>query len=474
MNDDRNLNWSARSLLLTFGLASLSLSLAARVAAARDASTPPNFVVIFCDDLGYGDLGCFGHPTIRTPNLDRMASEGMKWTQFYSAAPVCTPSRAALMTGRLPGRSGMCSNRRRVLFPNSKGGLPASEITMAEALKANGYKTACVGKWHLGHHPQFLPTSNGFDQYFGIPYSNDMDRIADAPKGRQAFLDPKVSYWNVPLMRNEEIVERPAEQTTITRRYTREATQFIRDNRDEPFFLYLAHSMPHVPLFRSDPFVDRSTRGLYGDVIEEIDGSVGQVLDTIRELGIENDTLVFFTSDNGPWLIFDQQGGSAGLLRDGKGSTWDGGMREPTVAWWPGKVKSGRVEQQVASTMDLFATVHSLAKIELPSDRPLDSHDLTPVLFQTGPSTRQSLFFYRGYRLMAVRKGPWKMHMWTQASYGEREPTKQEEPLLFQVENDPSEKHDVSEKHPEVIADLLKVVAEHEAGFVAADSELEK
>lgn len=233
---------------------------------AADIPGRPNFVVIFCDDLGYGDLACFGHPTIATPNLDRMAAEGMKFTQFYAAAPVCTPSRAALMTGRLPLRNGMCSNKRRVLFPDSKGGIPAEEITIAEALQANGYATACVGKWHLGHLPQFLPTSNGFDRYFGIPYSNDMDRMNDAPSGRDAFWNPEVRYWNVPLLRDTEIIERPADQTTITRRYTEEATKFIREHKNSPFFLYLPHSMPHVPLFRSPDFADKSRRGLFGDV----------------------------------------------------------------------------------------------------------------------------------------------------------------------------------------------------------------
>ncbi len=271
--------------------------------AAAERADRPNVVIVFCDDLGYGDLGCYGHPTIRTPNLDRMAQEGQKWTNFYAAASVCTPSRAALLTGRLPIRNGMASDRRRVLFPDSAGGLPPDEVTIAEALKPLGYATACVGKWHLGHLPQYLPTRQGFDSYFGIPYSNDMDRVADSPKGREAFWDPKIEYWNVPLMRDERIVERPADQNTITKRYAEESVAFLRKNRDRPFFLYLAHSMPHVPLFTSDEFRGTSLRGLYGDVIEEIDWSVGRVLDTLRELKLDRKTLVVFTSDNGPWLI---------------------------------------------------------------------------------------------------------------------------------------------------------------------------
>ncbi len=450
----------------------LSMILVCRASATE---TPPNFVIIFCDDLGYGDLGCFGNPTIATPHLDRMAREGMKLTQFYSASSVCTPSRAALLTGRLPVRSGMCSNQRRVLFPDSQGGLPDGETTIAEALKTKGYATACIGKWHLGHLPKFLPQRQGFDSYYGIPYSNDMDRTSQAPRGMSAFLDPDIHYWNVPLIRDETTVERPADQTTITRRYTEEAVKFIKDHRDSRFFLYLPHSMPHVPLFRSPSFVDRSRRGLYGDVIEEIDWCVGQILETLRALELAENTLVFFTSDNGPWTLFEQQGGSAGLLRDGKGSTWDGGMREPALAWWPNRVPAAAVSGELGSTMDLFATLHHLAGVELPADRVLDSHDLTPVLFGQGKSPRKRVFYYRGYRLMAVRSGRWKMHLLTQDGYGPgaRQLITHNPPLLFDLEIDPGEKWDVARKHPQVIQTIRQEIAEHVAGLEPAPSQLE-
>ncbi len=435
---------------------------------------PPNVIVIFADDLGYGDLGCFGHPTIRTPHLDAMAAEGVRLTQFYSASSVCTPSRAALLTGRLPIRSGMCSDRRRVLFPNSGGGIPASEITLAEALRERGYATACVGKWHLGHLPQFLPTQNGFDRYFGIPYSNDMDRVNDAPAGKGAFWEPQVAYWNVPLMRDEAIIERPADQTTITRRYTEKALAFIREKQDQPFFLYLPHSLPHVPLFRSPEFADRSQRGLYGDVIEEIDWSVGQVLETLRELEIEQRTIVWFTSDNGPWLSFDSHGGSAGLLREGKGMTWEGGMRVPTIAWWPGTIPAGRIDTGLGSTLDIFPTSVRLAGGALPTDRVIDGYDLTDSLTGKAASPRQQMYYYRGTELMAIRQGPWKAHFITQGSYvGNTRPVAHDPPLLFHLDIDPSEKWDVADRHPDVIEQLRQAAESHRQTVEPVESQLE-
>jgi arylsulfatase A len=435
---------------------------------------PPNIVIIFADDLGYGDLGVYGHPTIRTPRLDHMAAEGMKFTQFYAAASVCTPSRAGLMTGRLPVRSGMVGNRRRVLFPDSRLGLPAEEITMAEALHERGYATAAVGKWHLGHLPEFLPTKHGFDSYFGIPYSNDMDRVG-GPAGREAFWAPQVEFWNVPLMRDLEIVERPADQRSITRRYTEEAVRFIGENRDRPFFLYLAHNLPHVPLFVSEQFTGVSPRGLYGDVIQEIDWSVGRVLDALREMGLHERTLVVFTSDNGPWLSFDTHGGSAGLLRAGKGTTWEGGMRVPAIAWWPGTVPGGTVHPQVTSTLDLFPTAVALAGGEPPQDRVIDGRSLVPLLRGESEAEVRDLFpYYRGDRLYAARRGRWKAHFITQEAYvGETEPEVHSTPELYDLDADPSEKYNVAERHPEVIAEIRGAVAEHEAELVRVPSRLE-
>ena len=438
---------------------------------SQKAAGKPNFVIIFADDLGYGDLACYGHPTIRTPNLDRMAAEGQRWTDFYVGASVCTPSRAALLTGRLPIRSGMCSDVRRVLFPDSAAGLPASEVTLAEALKPQGYTTACVGKWHLGHLPQYLPTNNGFDYYFGLPYSNDMDRVGG--QGREAFKNPKVEYWNVPLMRNTEIVERPADQNTLTKRYTEEAIRFIQRSKDRPFFLYLAHTMVHVPLFCSDEFRGKSPRGLYGDAVEEIDWCVGRVLDTLRREKLAENTFVVFTSDNGPWLTFAELGGSAGLLREGKGCTFEGGMREPCITWWPGTIRPA-VVREIGCTMDLFTTMVKLAAGEVPSDRIIDGLDLSPVLFARGPSPRKTVFYYRGVQLYAVRKGPFKAHFITRSAYGNDEPVKHDPPLLYNLNRDPAEQYDVARYHPNVIADIQKEVAEHRRTLIPAEDQLAK
>lgn len=435
----------------------------------------PNIVIVFCDDLGYGDLSCFGHPSIRTPELDRMAAEGMRWLQFYSAAPVCTPSRAALMTGRLPLRNGLCSNKRRVLFPDSKGGIPASEVTIAEMLREAGYRTGCVGKWHLGHLPEYLPTEHGFDSYFGIPYSNDMDRIADAPKGMASIFQPKSEYFNVPLLRDSQEIERPVDQTTITRRYTEEAIKFIKSESEKPFFLYLAHSMPHVPLFRNKDFEGHSRRGLFGDVIEEIDWSVGQILQALRDQQLAENTLVVFTSDNGPWLSQKDHGGSAGLLREGKGTTWEGGMREPTVMWWPGTIAPGQTTSQLGSTMDMLATSAALAGAQLPEDRVLDSFDLSPILRGSETAIRNQIFYYRAYELMAVRMGPWKVHYQEQGSYGTlpTKLTKLEAPKLYHLEHDPSERYNIAKENPGIIAQVNALVAKHRSTLKPAETLLD-
>jgi len=436
------------------------LAMASARAATESAGQPPNVVILFADDLGYGDLGCYGHPTIRTPALDRMAAEGMRFTQFYVAECVCTPSRAALLTGRLPVRTGMCHDARRVLFPDSAGGLSDDEITIAKALKAKGYATACIGKWHLGHLPQYLPVRRGFDEYFGIPYSNDMR----TPGSKT--LDP-------PLLRGEEIVEQPAVQGTLTRRYTDEAIRFIGRNKARPFFVYLPYTFPHVPLFTNPEWKGRSARGLYGDVVEEIDESAGRILDAIRGLGLAERTLVFFSSDNGPWLIMKENGGSAGLLREGKGSTWEGGMRVPGIAWWPGRIRAGIVSGAVSSTLDLLPTILAIAGIGAPADRVLDGKDISGVLFGDGRGEDRVIHYYRGSRLMALRKGPWKAHFMTRSGYGGDAPEEHDPPLLFHLERDPSERFDVAKAHPDIIADLAAEAARHRASFTPAPSRLE-
>jgi arylsulfatase A len=438
------------------------------------ATQKPNVIVIFADDMGYGDISCYGHPTIKTPHLDRLAYEGQKWTNFYASSSVCTPSRAGLLTGRLPIRSGMCSSKRRVLFQDSEGGLPQTEITIARSLKQKNYNTACIGKWHLGHLEGFQPLDHGFDYYFGIPYSNDMDR-PEGVNAREVCNNPDIKYFNVPLIRNREIIERPADQNTITKRYTEEAIGFIRKNKQSPFFLYLAHSMPHVPLFASENFKGSSMRGLYGDVIQEIDWSVGQIVKTLNEEGLDKNTLVVFTSDNGPWLVFNENGGSAGLLREGKGTSYEGGMREPAIFWWPGKIVPN-VIQQVGSTLDLFPTINKIAGIDIPGDRLYDGYDISDVLFNHGHTKRKTIFYYHGEEVFAIRHGDWKIHFKTleniytsKAKFVEHNP-----PMLFNLATDPSEKYNIALENPDIIKSFDEILATHLKSIKPVENQLEK
>ncbi len=437
-------------------LIALLLSLGCFCGSSLSQGKSPNVILIFADDLGYGDLSCYGHPTIHTPNLDEMARLGIKFTSFYSAASVCTPSRAGLLTGRYPVRIGMPGN----LGPDSKGGLHLDERTLAEALRDNGYRTAAFGKWHLGAVPGYLPTDRGFDEYFGILYSNDM-------------MPPWVKT-NRPLhlyQNTKTTEEQPVDQTTLTRRYTEKAIGFIRQNRDEPFFIYLPHSMPHLPVYASQDFSGKSAGGRYGDVIEEIDHGVGRILEVLEQLELSENTLLIFTSDNGPWRnmpprmyetgpVEKWHGGTTGPLRGAKATSYEGGYRVPCIMYWPGKINGGQVSAEIATTMDLHATILDITKTPLPA-KPLDGKNLWPLLTQQSASPHEFYHYFTGKRLDGVRTQNWKLRIAPPASNWESPELQRGKELpiqleLFHMRNDPFEQFNLSDEYPDVVETLKK------------------
>lgn len=421
-----------------------------------DAATPPNIVLILADDMGYGDLSCYGSQ-IQTPNLDGMAREGVQFSQFYSANPVCSPSRASVLTGRYGVRCGVPT----VFQPTDTGGLARTEVTIAQMLKPAGYRTMCVGKWHLGTLPSYLPTTRGFDEYYGIPYSNDMT--------------PSI------LMRNTAIIESPVDLTTLTRSYTDQAVNFINRSAGSPFFLYMPHTFPHIPLAASPEFEGKSGMGLYGDVIQELDWSVGQVLQALQDNGVDQNTLVLFTSDNGPWFQ-----GSPGRLRGRKGDTFEGGMREPFIARFPTRIPSGvtrgratggkpiRHVHTLASTLDFLPTIAAFAQVPVPGN-PLDGVDIGPVL--TGEASdvnRPPFLYFSTWDLQCARLGPWKLHL-ARANVPAytAEPKvgffnlRLINPELYNIDTDPEEADDLSAQNPSIVAEIQQRVVQMLPSFPA-------
>lgn len=441
---------------------------------AADAAKP-NIILIFIDDMGYADIGPFGNKEVRTPNLDKFAAEGRKFTSFY-ATPVCSMSRASLMTG--------CYNVRvsvpGVLFPNSKIGLNPAETTLAEIVKPLVYATCAIGKWHLGHHQEFLPTKQGFDSYLGIPYSNDMALdTANAVFAKDCVFNDgmteekarqKAIGNHVPLVRGTEVIEYAVDQNTLTKRYTGEAVRFIRGHKDGPFFVYLPHTMIHFPLAASENFRGKSKQGLVGDAIEEIDWSVGQIMDTLKELKLDANTLVIFTSDNGP------AGRKAPPFRGSKGTTWEGGVREPCIMRWPGKIPPGTTCDHIAGNIDMLPTFARLTGGAPPSDRVIDGRDITPLMFEANPSPVRDthLFFANTGVLSAIRQGQWKLFLTN--SQGDKpkknnlgqiiDSTTNDDAggyALYDVVADPGESNDVSAAHPDIVEKLKTEAAKRDA-----------
>lgn len=395
--------------------------------ASDTPKSTPNVIVILTDDLGYGDLGSYGAETIRTPNLDRMAAEGMRFTNAYSSSSNCSPSRAGLLTGRYPIRSGMA---HQVLFVSDTYGLPHSELTIAEMLKPLDYKTAIIGKWHQGHTPSLWPTNHGFDYYYGLPYSNNQSPLA--------------------LYRNEKKIEEPVNQATLTERYTAETIRFIEANHNKPFFIYLAHTFPHVPLHVSDRFKGRSEAALYGDVVETLDWSTGEILNTLKRLNLDKQTLVIFTSDNGPY-----QGGNTGGLRGTKGTPWEGGYRVPFIARWPGQIPANTVSDGITMNIDILPTIQNITQAPLPSDLIIDGKDITPMLQGSQQSPHDVLYYFAGERIAAVRTQKWKAMLAARYRGINRWLPDHDVKLLFDMESDPYERYSVVSSYPEVWQELM-------------------
>ncbi|MDA7915903.1 sulfatase [Verrucomicrobia bacterium] len=443
---------------------------------ADAAKKRANVIIIYADDLGYGDLQCYGHPTFKTPNLDQMAAEGARLTRFYSTAPYCAPSRAALLTGRYQFRSGVLQNPSPDAGIDNVG-IPQDEMTLGEAFQGAGYKTACFGKWHLGHQKKFYPVNNGFDEYFGILYSNDMRPVQ--------------------LVEGEEVVEHPVDQRQLTKRYTDRAIQFITTNKEKDFFLYLPHAMPHKPLAASNEFYDKSRAGLYGDVISELDANVGRLLAVLKDLKIDRETLVFFSSDNGPWY-----GGSTGGLRGMKASAFEGGIRVPLIARWPGMIPVGTVNDSMACTMDLFVTSLDVAGIPLPTARAIDGRNIMPLLTdRNAPTPHDALFSIVGPRLSTIQKDGWKLHVYKPGQRRTMRPgeewldprapdgltilaqPEQSHPseypgllsgdmptlmMLFNLKIDPGEQHNVAKENPREVKKLKTIHSAMEKQMIEA------
>ncbi len=418
---------------------------------------PQNFILILMDDMGYGDLSCYGNTSYTTPNIDRMAQEGVKFTDFYACAPVCTPTRASILTGCYPLRVGL----PRVLGNNAKTGINPDELTLAELLKSAGYKTACYGKWHLGHLPPFLPTHHGFDEYYGLPYSNDMGPEEDDPEAPP-----------LPLIEGDKIIETNPDQSKLTSAYTERAVDFIKQNKDYPFFLYLPHTMVHVPLHVSERFRGKSGAGLYGDVMQEIDWSVGEILNTLKETGLCENTLVIFTSDNGPWLIYGNHAGSAVPLCEGKTTTFEGGMRVPCIAWSPEFIPSGKVCNQISATFDFYPTFASLANADYFNKVIRDGKNIWNLLKNPESESPHKFFLYYFHQeLQAIRKGNWKLHLphkyaklEVAGNNGKRGKYRDEkiELSLFNLEKDIGEQQNLVSEYPKIVKQLEKLAQDYD------------